>query len=229
MLVKIVSQMLCLFSNKTGIIFLIQNASFFLCGQPFCVQIFPKYFFSISSSKIFAAVYLRVCSTGPLTFSHPSASLLELQLNRAIKNVCLLWMINSYQIYARKWNWPNVVSKYLIWNNSYLPKMGDEVVILANSLISHFQWVFRHSAMWLYIISSRPFFWNPHLTSSPSCWSPHQVWFWSWAPPHPGWSCLALARWNPRLLNPLRPWTSCHRGFTSCLLEGLISISISIN
>ena len=108
---------------------------------------FPNIFFSISPSKIFAAVYLRVCSTGPLTFSHPSASLLELQLNRAIKNVCLLWMINSDQIYARKWNWRNVVSKYSIWNNSYLPKMGGEVVILANSLISHFQWGLRHSAL----------------------------------------------------------------------------------
>ena len=110
---------------------------------------FPNIFFSISSSKIFAAVYLRVCSTGPLLFSHPSASLLELQLKRAIKNVCLLWMINSDQIYARKWNWRNVVSKYSIWNNSYLPKMGGEVVILANSLISHFQWGLRHSALLL--------------------------------------------------------------------------------
>ena len=119
----------------------------FLCEQPFCVQIFPKYFFLKSIIKNICAVYLRVCSTGPLTFSHPSASLLELQLNRAIKNVCLLWMINLDQIYARKWNWPNVVSKYSIWNNSYLPKMGGEVVILANSLISHFQWGLRHSAL----------------------------------------------------------------------------------
>ena len=121
--------------------------NFFYPGSPSVCKYFPNIFFSISSSKIFAAVYLRVCSTGPLLFSHPSASLLELQLKRAIKNVCLLWMINSYQIYARKWNWRNVVSKYSIWNNSYLPKMGDEVVILANSLISHFQWGLRHSAL----------------------------------------------------------------------------------
>ena len=126
-----------------------QNKSrIFYPGSPSVCKYFPNIFFSISSSKIFAAVYLRVCSTGPLTFSHPSASLLELQLNRAIKNVCLLWMINLDQIYARKWNWPTVVSKYSIWNNSYLPKMGGEVVILANSLISHFQWGLRHSALY---------------------------------------------------------------------------------
>ena len=121
--------------------------NFFIRAAVLCANI-SQIFFLNSIIKNICPVYLRVCSTGPLTFfSHPSASLLELQLNRAIKNVCLLWMINSYQIYARKWNWSNVVSKYLIWKNSYLPKMGDEVVILANSLISHFQWGLRHSAL----------------------------------------------------------------------------------
>ena len=40
----------------------------FLSEQPFCVQIFPKYFFLNSIIKNICAVYLRVCSTGPLTF-----------------------------------------------------------------------------------------------------------------------------------------------------------------
>ena len=44
----------------------------FLSEQPFCVQIFPKYFFL--ESKYLRC--LRVCSTGPLTFSHPSAYLI---------------------------------------------------------------------------------------------------------------------------------------------------------
>ena len=43
-------------------------------------QIFLRYFFLTGSLKIFAAVYLRTCSTRPFIFSHPSTSLLECQL-----------------------------------------------------------------------------------------------------------------------------------------------------
>ena len=34
----------------------------------FMGQIFAKYFFKIYCQKIFAAIYLKICSTGPLTF-----------------------------------------------------------------------------------------------------------------------------------------------------------------
>ena len=58
-----------------------------------CANIF-QIFFSTGSSKIFAAAYLRVCSTGPLTFSHPSASLLEFQLI-LVKILLLLWWVST--------------------------------------------------------------------------------------------------------------------------------------
>jgi hypothetical protein len=54
--------------------------------------------FSTGSSKIFEAFYLRVFSTRPLTFSHPSASLLEFQL--ILVNILLLlrWVSTRTQI-----------------------------------------------------------------------------------------------------------------------------------
>ena len=52
-------------------------------------------------------------------------------------------MINPTQIYARKWNWPNVVSQIYYLKQFISSKMGGGVVILANSLIDHFQWGLR--------------------------------------------------------------------------------------
>ena len=69
------------------------------------MQIFIKYFFSSGSSKIFAAVYLRICSTGPLIFPHPSASLLECQLILLKKSSTTEMGFNSYPNISRKWNW----------------------------------------------------------------------------------------------------------------------------
>ena len=46
-------------------------------SKKFSLQIFHKYLFLNLIVKMFAAVYLMICS---LTFSHPSASLLEFQL-----------------------------------------------------------------------------------------------------------------------------------------------------
>ena len=61
-------------------------------------QIFAKYFFKIYCQKIFAAIYLRICSTGPLTFSHPSASLLEFQLILVKILLLLRWVSTRTQI-----------------------------------------------------------------------------------------------------------------------------------
>ena len=133
-------------SNQVVLRKTLENKNF-LRPALLCANIYQIFFSHLDTRKYLLLFFQESVQLVPSLFSHPSASLLELQLNRAIKNVCLLWMINSDQIYARKWNWPNVVSKYLIWNNSYLPKMGGEVVILANSLISHFQWGLRHSAV----------------------------------------------------------------------------------
>ena len=61
-------------------------------------QISAKYFFSTRSFKIFAAFHLRIFSTGPLTFSHPSASLLELQLILVKILLLLRWVSTRTQI-----------------------------------------------------------------------------------------------------------------------------------
>ena len=45
----------------------------FFEGSPSLCKYFPNIFFFTGLSKIFAAVYFRVCSTGPLIYSHPSA------------------------------------------------------------------------------------------------------------------------------------------------------------
>ena len=49
----------------------------------------------------------------------------------------------------------------------------------------------------------------------------HQVRFWSWATPHPSWSCLALASSYPCLHTSLTPRTPCNRCLPSWLLAGL--------
>ena len=53
--------------------------NFFTRAALLCANI-SQIFFLNSIIKNICAVYLRVCSTGPLTFSHPSASLLEFLL-----------------------------------------------------------------------------------------------------------------------------------------------------
>ena len=59
---------------------------------------FPNIFLSPGYPMIFAAVFPRFCSTGPLTLSHPSASLSKFKLIL----VLLRWGFNSYQIFERK-------------------------------------------------------------------------------------------------------------------------------
>ena len=74
----------------------------FLWGQPFSVLIFFKYFFTTGSSKIFAHDHLRICSTGPLIFPHPSASLLEFQLILVKKSTTTEMGFNSYPNISQK-------------------------------------------------------------------------------------------------------------------------------
>ena len=54
------------------------------------------------------------CSTGPLTLSHPSASLSEFQLNILKIIVLLRWGFNSYQIFESKWNWQNIFTQIFL-------------------------------------------------------------------------------------------------------------------
>jgi hypothetical protein len=112
--------------------------NFFIRAALLCANI-PQIFFLNSIIKNICTVYLRVCSTGPFTFftsfSKPagastdscdksSAASLNDQLD---PNIC----------------WKVKLSKYCfkIFNLKQFRslKMGGEVVILANSLISYFQ------------------------------------------------------------------------------------------
>ena len=77
----------------------------FYGGSPSLCKYFTNIFFSIGSSHIFAAVYLRICSTGPLIFPHPSASLLECQLILLKKSTTTEMGFNLYPNIIRKWNW----------------------------------------------------------------------------------------------------------------------------
>ena len=61
-------------------------------------QISAKYFFSTRSFEIFATFHLRIFSTGPLTFPHPSASLLELQLILVKILLLVRWVSTRTQI-----------------------------------------------------------------------------------------------------------------------------------
>ena len=123
----------------------------FLWGQLFCVQKFPKYFFLNSIIKNICAVFSKVCSNGPLTFftsfskpgrtstdscENSSAASLNDQLD---PNIC--WKVKLAKYCFQIFNLKQFRSL----------KMGGEVVILANSLISHFQQSLRHSAVnaWL--------------------------------------------------------------------------------
>ena len=65
-------------------------------------NIYQIFFFSSGSSKIFAAVYLRICSTGPLIFPHPSASVLEFQLILLKKSTTSEMGFNSYPNISQK-------------------------------------------------------------------------------------------------------------------------------
>ena len=67
-------------------------------GSPSLCKYFPNIFFSTWSSKIFVAVYLRICWTGPLTLSHPSANLLEFQLILVKILLLLRWLLTRTQI-----------------------------------------------------------------------------------------------------------------------------------
>ena len=91
------------FSNKIVLRKKLENKK--LSGQPFSVQIFSKYFFSTWSWKIFAAVYFRICWTGPHTFSHPSANLLDFQLILVKTSTTVAIGFNSYPNIKQKWNW----------------------------------------------------------------------------------------------------------------------------
>ena len=64
----------------------------FYPSSPSLCKYLPNIFLSPGYSKIFAAVFPRVCSTGPLTLSHPSARLSKFKLIL----VLLRWGFNSY-------------------------------------------------------------------------------------------------------------------------------------
>ena len=70
--------------------------NFFMRAALLCANI-SQIFFLNSIIKNICAVYLRVCSTGPLTLSHLSASLSEFQLILVKIIVLLRWGFNSYQ------------------------------------------------------------------------------------------------------------------------------------
>ena len=77
-------------------------------GSPSLCKYFTTIFFLTGSLKIFAAVYLRICSTsstGPFIFSHPSTSLLECQLILLKTSSTTEMGFNSYPNISRKWNW----------------------------------------------------------------------------------------------------------------------------
>ena len=76
----------------------------FMGAALLCANI-SQIFFSTGSSKIFAAVYLRICSTGPLIFPHPSESLLEFQLILSKKSSTTEMGFNLYPNISRKGNW----------------------------------------------------------------------------------------------------------------------------
>ena len=74
----------------------------FYPGSPSLCKYFTNIFFSIGSSHIFAAVYLRICSTGPLIFPHNSASMLEIQLILVKKSTTTEMGFNSYPNISKK-------------------------------------------------------------------------------------------------------------------------------
>ena len=76
-------------------------------GSPSLCKYFSNIFSSTGSSKIVAAVYLRISSTGPLIFPYPSANLLEFQLIlvKKKKSTSTEMGFNSYPNISQKWNW----------------------------------------------------------------------------------------------------------------------------
>ena len=64
-------------SNHTLII---KKTRIFLRAALLCANISQIFFSQLDCQKYLLPVYSRICSTGPLTFPHPSASLLEFQL-----------------------------------------------------------------------------------------------------------------------------------------------------
>ena len=82
----------------------------FSLSSPSLCKYFPNIFLSPGYPKIFAAVFPRVCSTGPLTLSHPSARLSKFKLIL----VLLRWGFNSYQIFERKWNCQNMFTQIFL-------------------------------------------------------------------------------------------------------------------
>ena len=68
-------------------------------------NIYQIFFSHLNHQQIFVAVYLRICSTGPLIFPHPSANVLEFQLILLKKSTTSEMGFNSYPNISWKWNW----------------------------------------------------------------------------------------------------------------------------
>ena len=79
--------------------------NFFVRAALLCANISQIFFSQLDRQKYLLPVYSRICSTGPLTFPHPSASLLEFQLNLMEKSTTTEMGFNSYPNISRKWNW----------------------------------------------------------------------------------------------------------------------------
>ena len=75
-------------------------------------------FFSAGSSKILAPVHLEICSTGPLIFPYPSASLLEFQL---WKSPPLEW--GGFQLVPKYQSKVELISHIPLWNARIAKKM----------------------------------------------------------------------------------------------------------
>ena len=99
----------------------------FYPSSPSLCKYLPNIFLSPGYSKIFGAVFPRVCSTGPLTLSHPSARLSKFKLIL----VLLRWGFNSYpniwkKVKLTKYVHPNIS----IWNNLNSRKWGPRYSFL---------------------------------------------------------------------------------------------------